>query len=90
MSGQIDSVGGKVKVEIHKVFRVLITIMLVLPLLGVTVIVATGTKQLSPFMVLFAIGQILMIRYVFITLAFRLLSKGSLMRLRDVLDLEWC
>ncbi|WP_164126230.1 hypothetical protein [Sphingobacterium luzhongxinii] len=38
MSGQINSVDGKVKVEIHKVFRVLLTIILMLPLLGVTVI----------------------------------------------------
>lgn len=89
MSGQINTVDGSVKVDIHKVFRVLLTIILLFPLVGIILMTISGKEEFSPIMILVAIGQILMIRYIFIGLAFRFLSRESLNRLRDVLDLEW-
>ncbi len=89
MSGQINTVDGSVKVDIHKVFRVLLTIVLLFPLVGIILMTISGKEEFSPIMILVAIGQILMIRYIFIGLAFRFLSRESLNRLRDVLDLEW-
>lgn len=89
MSGQINSVYGSVKVEIHKVFRILMSIILFIPLIGIILMSIIQTEGFSPMMILVAIGQILMIRYIFIGLAFRFLSTESLNRLRDVLDIEW-
>ena len=89
MSGQINSVDGSVKVEIHKVFQILLTIILLLPLVGFIVLAISKKDEFSPIMILVVIGQILMIRYIFIGLAFKFLSRESLNRLRDVLDLEW-
>ncbi len=89
MSGQINSVDGSVKVEINKVFQILLTIILLLPLVGFLIKAINQTDKFSPIMILVAIGQILMIRYVFIGLAFRFLSRESLNRLQDVLDLDW-
>ncbi|MDI9865674.1 hypothetical protein QM480_15120 [Flectobacillus sp. DC10W] len=89
MSGQINSVDGSVKVEIHKVFQILLTIILLLPLIGFLIMAINQTDKFSPIMIFGAIGQILMIRYVFIGLVFRFLSRESLNRLQDVLDLDW-
>lgn len=89
MSGQVNSVDGSVKVEIHKVFRILLTIILLFPLVGIILMTTIDKEEFSPIMILVAIGQILMIRYFFIGLAFRFLSRESLNRLQDVLDIEW-
>src|SRR5690554_6585394 len=89
MTGEITSDQGIVKVEIHKTFRILLSIILLFPIIGLLLMIINGTKDFLPILILVAIGQILLIRYVFIGLAFRLLSKSSLNRLRDVLDLEW-
>ena len=89
MTGKINSDNGNVKVEIHKVFRILLSIILCFPVIGIVALLLSDAKEFSPILILVLIGQVLMIRYVFIGLAFKLLSKASLYRLRDVLDFEW-
>ena len=89
MNGVIESDSGKVKVEIHKVFRILLSLFLLFPIIGLVVITVNETKEFSPILILLTIGQILIIRYIFIGLAFKFLSRESLNRLRDVLDFEW-
>lgn len=89
MTGKINSENGTVKVEIHKVFRVMLSILLCFPLIGMIVLILSGTKEFSPMLVLIMFAQILIIRYAFIGLAFKFLSKESLHKLRDVLDFEW-
>ena len=87
MTGKINDTNGQVKVEIHKAFKILLSIILCFPIIAFFAL--TLTNEFSPIMIIVTIGQILMIRYVFIGLAFNFLSKDSLNRLRDVLDFEW-
>lgn len=89
MSGTIESDKGNVKVEIHKVFRVLFSIILCFPIIAVLLILLTEQEEQSLTFILAVIGQVFIIRYVFIGLAFKILSKQSLNRLQDVLDVEW-
>ncbi|WP_299769245.1 hypothetical protein [uncultured Dokdonia sp.] len=89
MIGEIGSNKGNVRVEIHKVFRILLSIILCFPAIAILVAILTGNEEPNPIFILVVIGQILMIRYAFIGLAFRFISKNSLDRLRDVLDIEW-
>jgi hypothetical protein len=89
MTGAIESENGNVKVEIHKVFRILLSIILCFPIIGILIAILTGKEEPNPIFILVVIGQILMIRYAFIGLAFKFLSRESLNRLRDVLDFEW-
>jgi len=89
MTGEISNDQGKVKVEIHKVFKVLLSIFLMFPIIGLLIMTVSETEDFSPILILVTIGQILIIRYAFIGLAFRFLSKSSLNRFRDVLDIEW-
>jgi hypothetical protein len=89
MTGKINSDSGNVKIEIHKVFRILLSVVLCFPIIGIIALIWSKSQEFSPIFILVAVGQVLMIRYVFIGLAFKFLSKASLNRLRDVLDFEW-
>lgn len=89
MTGVIESDNGNVKVEIHKVFRMLLSMILLFPIIGLFAIVLTKAQEFTSILILVTIGQILVVRYIFIGLAFKFLSRVSLNKLRDVLDLEW-
>ncbi len=89
MHGQINSIDGAVKVEIHKAFRILLTVILFFPIVGIVLIPIMRLQNISPVMIFVAIGQITMIRFLFIELTFRYLSRESLNKLRDVLDVDW-
>ena len=89
MIGVIESDKGNVKVEIHKVFRILLSVLLLFPIIGLIAMILYRGQEFSPILILIMIGQILLIRYGIIKLTFKFLSRESLNRLRDVLDLEW-
>lgn len=88
MTGAIENDTGSVKVEIHKIFRILLSIILCFPIIGISIAILIGQEEPNPIFILVVIGQILIIRYAFIGLAFKFLSRQSLNRLRDVLDFE--
>jgi len=89
MSGKIDSEKGHVDVKIHKIFKIIFSFFIIIPLIGFIVMILSKTEEFSPIMILVLIGQILIVRYIFIGYAFKRFSKESLNRLRDVLDIEW-
>lgn len=89
MKGEIIKDQGHVKVEINKPFRIFLSIFLCLPMVLLVAMLFDKTQELSPLIILVVIGQILMIRYLFIGLVFWYLSKLSLNSLADVLDIEW-
>jgi hypothetical protein len=89
MTGEINTEKGYVNVEIHKVFRVFLSIFLCLPIIGFPILMLTGIEKFSPILILIVVLQVFIIRFFFIGLAFRYLSNYSLKILRDVLDIEW-
>ena len=89
LTGKINAESGHVKVEIHKAFRIILSIILCFPIVGIAIAILTGAEEFAPILILVVILQVLMIRYIFIGLAFKFLSNTSLDRLRDVLDFEW-
>lgn len=89
MTGKINSENVIVKVETYKVFEILLSIFLCFAVVGMIVLILRNAQEFLPILILVMIGQILIIRYVFIGLAFRFLSEDFLNRLPDVLDFEW-
>lgn len=89
MSGVIEENEGKVKIEIHKVFKVFFGIFLCFPVIGILILMLMNFEEFSPILILTGIIQVLFIRYVFIGLTFSFLSKRSLNRLRDVIDFNY-
>jgi len=88
LNGEVTNKNGTVNVEINKAFQILLFILLCLPIAGLIAQLFTHELNLFLVFIVVAIGQILMIRFIFIELAFRRLSKRSLNRLIDVLDIE--
>lgn len=88
LNGEITNKHGIVNVEINKPFQILLCILLCLPAVGLIAQFLTQEANLFLLFTAVAIMQILMIRFIFIELAFRRLSKTSLNRLSDVLDIE--
>lgn len=89
MTGEIHPADGQVKVEINKPFRILLSVFLCLPLLVLIPLTLNEPEAFSPWYILIPIGQMVMIRYIFIGLVFWFLSRLSLNSLADVLDIEW-
>jgi hypothetical protein len=88
MIGKIDNDNSYVNVEINKAFRVLFSIISFMPIIAL--IIAAVKKPNDIFiLILVGIGQILMIRFFFVGMFFSRMSKQSLSRLRDVLDIEF-
>lgn len=88
LSGEIVDNNGGINVEINKTFKILLSFLICLSLAG---LILQAISQDNKFLILFiliAILECLMIRYIFIEFAFRILSKQSLNRLSDVLDIE--
>lgn len=88
MSGKIDTENSYVNVEINKIFRFVLSVFFTLPVLG---IILEYTKHGSNLFILISVAvlQIVLIRYFVIGLVFSRMSKQSLNKLRDVLDIEF-
>lgn len=89
LTGEIDNKNGQVEVEINKVLRILLSVLLCFPLIGVIAQTFSNKDGFSMTFIFVAILQFLMIRYLFIEFAFRRFSKSSLNKLSDVLDIEY-
>lgn len=89
LTGKIDKQNGQVEVEINKGFRILLSVILCFPFIALIAQFYSNEEKFSIIFIFVIILQLLMIRFVFIEFAFRILSKSSLNRLSDVLDIDW-
>ncbi len=88
MSGKIENKNGFVNLEVNKAFKVLFSILFILPIVAIIFQTITNPKDII-FYILVAIGQLFIIRFIFITIFFSKMYKHSINRLRDVLDIEY-
>lgn len=88
LTGEINEYKGRVNIEIHPAFRILSGILMIGPLI-VLIISLLSVDDPSLYLIPITLIQVAIIRFVFIELAFKSISKESLNKLRDILDLEW-
>ncbi|WP_374443618.1 hypothetical protein [Epilithonimonas sp.] len=89
MTGFVSYEKGEVKLEISKPFKILLSILMILPFIAFLAQVFSTSEEFNPVFIMVFLGQVLIIRFLFIGLFFKILSKQSLNRLSDVLDTEW-
>lgn len=88
LSGKIEKDFGHVDVELNRPFKILFSVLFVLPIIALIIQFFKKPEDL-PVLFIVAIGQVLLIRFFFIELFFyRRFSKRSLNRLSDVLNTE--
>jgi len=89
LEGIIKEEHGEVFVKINKPFKVLFSILMQLPFIALFIQLFSNPKVFNPITILVCLGQVLVIRFFFIGLFYKLLSKKSINKLADVLDTEW-
>ena len=89
LNGKLNNKSGEVLVEINKPFRVLLSIILLFPVIALIVQIIIKPEDFNLIFLIVCLGQILMIRFLFIEFAYKFLSKQILNKLSDVLDIEW-
>ncbi len=89
MIGLISYEKGEVKLEVNKPFRILIYILMIFPFIALLIQLFDTSQEFNPIFILVCIVQVLVIRFLFVSIYFRAMSKNSLNRLADVLDTEW-
>ena len=88
LTGEINNQNGQVDIEINKVFRMLLSVFLCFPFVGLIMQILSEKLEFLAIFILVLIGQLLIIRFLFIEFAFKRFSKSSLNKLSDVLDIE--
>jgi len=89
LTGFIKEEKGEVLVEINKPFKILLTILMLFPFVAFFIQLFSKTAEFNPIFIIVCIGQVLIIRFFFIGIFFKIQSKQSISKLSDVLDTEW-
>ncbi|WP_313100766.1 hypothetical protein [Epilithonimonas sp.] len=89
LTGFIKEEKGEVLVEINKPFKILLIILMISPFISFFIQLFSKITEFNPIFILVCIGQVLIIRFFFIGIFFKIQSKKSINKLSDVLDTEW-
>lgn len=82
-----DSI-GEIEIRIHKAFKVMFSILMLMPIIGFVIIIPTQRIEGSIATVIPMTLTILFIRFVFIELSFRSISKAGLKKLISVIGIK--
>lgn len=89
LNGEINQKNGEVFIEINKPFKILLLTFMFFPIIALIIQIITKPTEFNPIFIIVCIGQILIIRFFFIEILYRKLSKQSINKLSDILDTEW-
>jgi len=85
--GQFDGKLGKIEIRLHKAFKVMFSILMLLPIIGFGIAVFTVGIENSYGLVIPLLMGILFIRYALLELSFRFSSKTGLDKLTKILGI---
>lgn len=89
LTGEINDTEGYVQVKVHIGFKILISIPVLVLIILSLISPLLGWEDTQMPDIRFLLLLVLFIRYIYVGISFKVLSKQSLNRLRDVLDFEW-
>lgn len=89
LEGIIKEERGQVFVEINKPFKILFSILMFSPFIALFIQLFSNPNEFNLIIILVCLGQVLVIRFFFIGLFYKFLSKKSINKLTDVIDTEW-
>ena len=89
MNGYISNEKCEVNMTINYPFRIKFSLLFCLPIIGfIFQILSEDNIRLIGMILFVMIGQLLIIRYVFLDFLFKKFARNSLYKLRDVIDFE--
>lgn len=89
LDGEILEEQGRVKVEVNSAFKIIFGIVLCFPVIATLIEIFSENGEFSFALIPITLLGILVIRFVILGYLFKIESRKSLSRLRDVLDAEF-
>jgi len=86
--GELQDSFGNLEIRIHKAFKVMFSILMLMPIASFVLAVITNGIQNSIEILIPMFMGILFVRFVFIELSFRFISKTGLNKLNRVIGLK--
>jgi hypothetical protein len=86
--GKFDGNTGEIEVRIHKAFKVMFSILMLMPIIGFGIAILTNGIEKSIGIIITAIMGIVFVRFVFIELGFRFISNTGINKLTDILTIK--
>ena len=86
--GELQDSSGNLEIRIHKAFKVMFSILMLMPVAGVVIAVFTNGIQYSIGILVQMFMGILFVRFVLMELSFRFISKTGLNKLIRIIGLK--
>ncbi|KAA1239368.1 hypothetical protein [Aquimarina sp. RZ0] len=87
LNGKFEGKIGEIEVRIHKAFKVMFSILMLMPIFGFGIMVLTnGIEKSLGIIIPMAVG-IIFVRFLFIELSFRFISKTGLKKLTNIMGI---
>lgn len=86
--GKFDGKTGEIEVRIHKVFKVMFSILMLMPIIVFGIVILTNGIEKSIGIIIPSIIEVLFVRFVFIEFGFRFISNTGINKLTDVLMIK--
>ncbi|WP_340155315.1 hypothetical protein [uncultured Winogradskyella sp.] len=87
LNGKFDGKTGEIEIRIHKAFKVMFSILMLMPIIGFGIVAITSGIEKSYGIIFPMIMGILFIRFVFMELSFRFVSKNGMNKLKRTIGI---
>ncbi len=85
--GKFKEKNGEIEVRIHKAFKVMFSILMLMPIIGFGIVAITNGIEKSYGIIIPMIMGVLFIRFVFMELSFRFVSKIGMNKLTRIIGI---
>lgn len=87
LNGKFDGKTGEIEVRIHKAFKIMFSILMLMPIIGFVIIALTNGIKESFGIIIPLIVLIIFVRFIFMELSFRFISKTGLNKLTRIIGI---
>ncbi len=88
LEGKLKSQNGILEIRIHKAFRVMLSIVYLFPLIGFLIALFTKGKKIILSLIVPTLMSLIVFRFIFTEIAFRLMLKSGLNKLAGVIGIK--
>ena len=86
--GKFNGKTGEIEVRIHKAFKVMFSILMLIPIIGIGITIITKEIE-KPFgLIIPMIMGVVFVRFILVELSFRFISNSGINKLTDILTIK--
>ena|SRR5690606_18891412 len=87
LEGKLESHSGILEIRIHKAFRIMLSLIYLFPIIGFTIALLTKEKEIIISLIIPTLMTIIVFRFIFTELAFRIISRNGLKKLTEIIGI---